>query len=104
MPIKYSGKDSRKRFWVTRQRADLVHQFARSSGAGSASGLIRSWFEAYIEHGLARPATPEHAVEMKELQSIMPAELVRKAEERAAREGLTLKDILDIEIDALEEL
>jgi hypothetical protein len=90
---------NRKRFWIRKTDQPLIKKAAEMLGLPSASALGRAWIESYIKHG-----TDYRRPEMVELQVVIPEGLVAQANERAESEGITLKDVIDHEIEQLRQL
>jgi hypothetical protein len=90
----------RKRFWLKRKDRDLIDRFAEIAKLPSASAVGRQWLEDYVDKGIPLEEIPQ----MVELQVVAPEGLIAQAKDRAAREGIDLKDVIDWNIDQLRLL
>lgn len=91
----------RKTITITRSELSKMRAFSAAAGS-SMSTVAREWLAEYVEHGIS--ATPIEPEEVYELQVVIDPALAARAEQRAAQEGLTLRDVIRHEIAALDEL
>lgn len=91
----------RRKFSLDEREAQRATLFAETIGV-SLPELIRGWIEAYLEEGTeARPQRGATKIQVP----IPPefSETITLAEQRAAQEGITLRDVIRHEISLIPE-